>query len=162
MSKKHDPLCVKADLSVLVKESDDDPSNVYKVESLCVCDIIEQARNSARRLPHDPLCVCYETGTCCYWIANCDCQCLCDFIREVRAHEQARIADKGKACEHCGEYCSEPLDMDEHTKAVYNAIFGKTDQPLSWSESEDCGMNKLMFDIANAAAKASREFENGK
>lgn len=32
---------------------------------------------------HVPECPCAETGTCCPWIENCDCQCVCDFARQV-------------------------------------------------------------------------------
>lgn len=34
---------------------------------------------------HDPLCyVAKNGGTCCPWMGNCDCQCMCDYIAEIR------------------------------------------------------------------------------
>ena len=39
---------------------------------------------------HDSLCVCSK-GSCCPWMPEpCDCQCMCDFIAEVR-EDQKRI-----------------------------------------------------------------------
>lgn len=34
---------------------------------------------------HHPLCPNYE-GTCCPWMGDCDCQCLCDFINKIKEH----------------------------------------------------------------------------
>lgn len=32
---------------------------------------------------HDVLCENYN-GSCCPWMGDCECQCMCDFIGEVR------------------------------------------------------------------------------
>lgn len=45
------------------------------------------------------------------------------------------------------------LPMDELTAAAYDAIFPHA---LQWSEDEDCGMNTLMRDVAQAAAAGVR------
>lgn len=39
---------------------------------------------------HDPFCENYQ-GTCCPWMSNCDCQCTCARIREIRDDERRRI-----------------------------------------------------------------------
>ena len=37
---------------------------------------------------HDPLCyVAKNDGNCCPWMPSCDCQCMCDWIAEVRQDE---------------------------------------------------------------------------
>lgn len=34
---------------------------------------------------HDPLCyVAQNGGNCCPWLPACDCQCMCEYIKEVR------------------------------------------------------------------------------
>jgi hypothetical protein len=39
-------------------------------------------------LKHDSLCV-NSKGSCCPWMAEpCDCQCMCDFITEVREDQK--------------------------------------------------------------------------
>lgn len=36
-------------------------------------------------MSHDSLCyVAQNGGNCCPWLPSCDCQCMCDYIREVR------------------------------------------------------------------------------
>lgn len=40
---------------------------------------------------HDPKCVCAK-GSCCSWISDCTCQCMCDIIAEIRADERATMA----------------------------------------------------------------------
>ena len=38
---------------------------------------------------HDPLCyVAINDGNCCPWMPSCDCQCMCDFINEIRQEER--------------------------------------------------------------------------
>lgn len=37
-------------------------------------------------MSHDPLCEVSE-GSCCPWMGLCECQCTCEFIREIRADE---------------------------------------------------------------------------
>ena len=101
---------------------------------------------------HDPLCTCF-TGSCCPWIANCECQCMCDFILEIRQDERKKLG----VCHNCGNRCWEPLDMSEDVRRVYNAIFNKEKGPLHWAEDEDCGMRDLMYSIASAAVDAIRK-----
>ena len=36
---------------------------------------------------HDPVCPVSE-GSCCPWMGDCDCQCLCDWIARVREDER--------------------------------------------------------------------------
>ena len=37
---------------------------------------------------HDPLCyVAKNGGNCCPWMPSCDCQCMCDWIAEIRKDE---------------------------------------------------------------------------
>ena len=43
---------------------------------------------------HDPLCyVAKNGGNCCPWMPECDCQCMCDYINEIRADEQSKTED---------------------------------------------------------------------
>lgn len=35
---------------------------------------------------HDVLCACSE-GPCCPWLSHCECQCMCEFIAQVRTDE---------------------------------------------------------------------------
>ena len=40
---------------------------------------------------HDPLCyVAQNDGNCCPWMPECDCQCMCDWIAEVRQDEHEK------------------------------------------------------------------------
>lgn len=130
---------------------------------------------------HDPLCVNHK-GSCCPWIKDCTCQCLCDFIREVRVDERLRqqrlmqstitystpaittgtgftytITSSSPpkpdpVCENCRENCTEPLPMSKRAKRIYEALFRGPNAPLKWDESDDCGVRELMRDIAEAAA----------
>lgn len=57
----------------------------------CGCDNTTAATPADVSLDgrHDPLCPVYG-GPCCPWMGDCDCQCLCDFLHQVRTHERAR------------------------------------------------------------------------
>lgn len=37
---------------------------------------------------HDPMCL-LDSDTCCPWMGDCDCQCICDLISRVREDERA-------------------------------------------------------------------------
>lgn len=55
---------------------------------------------------HDPKCPNHQ-GSCCPWMGDCECQCLCDFIREIRA-EYLNIPEEPPIgtviqCDGCGE-----------------------------------------------------------
>jgi len=41
-------------------------------------------------MSHDPLCE-NSRGSCCPWMGECDCQCTCARIREIRDDERRRI-----------------------------------------------------------------------
>lgn len=43
-------------------------------------------------MTHDPLCLNAE-GTCCPWMGECNCQCTCDWIAEVREDEARQILE---------------------------------------------------------------------
>lgn len=50
----------------------------------------EKKKSSEVEVKHDPLCV-NSNGSCCSWLEyTCNCQCMCDFINEVR-EDQKRI-----------------------------------------------------------------------
>lgn len=49
---------------------------------------------------HDPLCV-VSQGSCCPWMGDCTCQCLCDFINEIRKDQRRKDA------EYLAEYTEE-------------------------------------------------------
>lgn len=53
---------------------------------------------------HDPKCACFK-GSCCPWVGECDCQCMCDFIDSIR-DEYAYLLDAYKKtlwrCADCG------------------------------------------------------------
>ena len=41
---------------------------------------------------HDPKCyVAINGGSCCPWMGQCDCQCMCDWIEEIRNDERAIV-----------------------------------------------------------------------
>ena len=45
-------------------------------------------------MDHDPLCyVAKNGGNCCPWMPECDCQCMCDWILEIRNDEQSKTED---------------------------------------------------------------------
>jgi len=47
-------------------------------------------------MEHDPLCyVAMNGGNCCPWMPECDCQCMCDFIKEVRNDTLASLTGLG-------------------------------------------------------------------
>lgn len=46
------------------------------------------------------------------------------------------------------------LPLTPAATRVYDALFGEG-KPLAWSEADDCGMNTLMRDVAEAAAAAA-------
>lgn len=46
-------------------------------------------KEKKNRREHDPLCNIYEE-TCCPWMGECECQCNCDFIQEIREDQDAR------------------------------------------------------------------------
>lgn len=46
-------------------------------------------KKKKNRKEHDPLCNIYEE-TCCPWMGECECQCNCDFIQEIREDQDAR------------------------------------------------------------------------
>lgn len=135
---------------------------------------------------HDPLCP-NHTGSCCPNVdENCTCQCMCDFIKEIRVDErtnQQRLTQStitystpttmtgtgftykitssyppalDPICDNCGENCIEPLPMSKRTKRVYEALFRGPSAPLRWDESDDCGVREIMRDIAKTAARASK------
>ena len=101
-------------------------------------------------MTHDPLCQ-NAKGTCCPWMGDCSCQCMCDFIDEIRADE--RNKHDIPVCDNCGERCWERPQMDKRTAKVYDAIFGRG-KPLSWREDDDCGSRDQMLSIAKAAVDA--------
>lgn len=41
---------------------------------------------------HDSLCP-VRDGSCCPWMGDCVCQCLCEFINEIRKDQQRKDAD---------------------------------------------------------------------
>ena len=47
----------------------------------------------SKKSKHDKLCPNY-VWPCCSWINNCQCQCLCNFIKEVRSDERKKQKDK--------------------------------------------------------------------
>ena len=130
-------------------------------------------------MTHDPKCP-VSQGPCCPWMGDCDCQCLCDFIAEIRQDQDVRVVAKMSEifethasqaqddkvdltetvessyplCGHCHQPCSAPLPMEDDTSQVYAALYrGGT---LKWSEDEDCGMRNLMWEVAETAAAALR------
>jgi cytochrome P450 len=44
-------------------------------------------------MDHDSKCPNYE-GPCCPWMGECVCQCLCDFIFDIRKDEDQQILEK--------------------------------------------------------------------
>lgn len=51
-------------------------------------------------MTHDPLCPNVE-GTCCPWMGECNCQCLCDWIEEIRVDERQTTMTKNDVLEIC-------------------------------------------------------------
>ena len=52
-------------------------------------------------MTHDPLCyVAQNDGNCCPWMPECDCQCMCDWIAEIREDEQKTISEDNRRTEH--------------------------------------------------------------
>lgn len=44
---------------------------------------------------HDPKCyVAINGGSCCPWMPSCDCQCMCDWINEIREDERAIVVSE--------------------------------------------------------------------
>ena len=56
-------------------------------------DDFEQPKNSEPEEVHDSLCPVYK-GSCCTWLEKCSCQCMCDFITEIRSEEQNRAGQR--------------------------------------------------------------------
>lgn len=54
-----------------------------KYKEVLVKDESEEDEDSSNT--HHPLCPNHE-GTCCPWMGDCDCQCLCDFINKIKDH----------------------------------------------------------------------------
>jgi hypothetical protein len=44
-------------------------------------------------MTHDRLCLVYE-GPCCPWMGDCECQCICDWIEEVRRDEDRHLVNE--------------------------------------------------------------------
>jgi len=40
---------------------------------------------------HDPLCENYN-GTCCPWMGDCECQCMCEYIDTIRQDQIRRMS----------------------------------------------------------------------
>lgn len=46
---------------------------------------------------HDPKCPVFK-GPCCPWVeGGCDCQCMCDFISDIRGDERDKAAQRVEA-----------------------------------------------------------------
>jgi hypothetical protein len=132
---------------------------------------------------HDRLCPNF-TGPCCPWVGDCTCQCMCDFINEVRDDERSHtqpqkltestityvnaspytavstytVTETPVVCEYCKQRCWEPLPMSKRARRIYDALFGSSPHhPLHWDETDDCDSRVLMREIAEAAARASKK-----
>lgn len=44
---------------------------------------------------HDQLCPVHQ-GSCCSWIDDCACQCLCDFIHQIRVDEREQFGKQAQ------------------------------------------------------------------
>ena len=43
-------------------------------------------------MSHDPMCPVAEAGgSCCPWMGECDCQCMCDWIQEIRQSDISAV-----------------------------------------------------------------------
>ena len=92
---------------------------------------------------HDPKCPNHQ-GSCCPWMGDCECQCLCDFIREIRA-EYLNIPEElpiGAVvqCDGCGEEYhhigNEWISMDgEHVRKWWDLM----------TEEESCGEYRIVY-----------------
>lgn len=67
-------------------------------------------------MEHDPLCyVAKNGGQCCPWIPDCNCQCMCDLILEVRQDDQAKTEELAEKMFKLG-YDQAIKDMAEANK----------------------------------------------
>lgn len=73
-----------------------------------IARIVKEAQEGTlkpKRRPHDVLCNIYEK-TCCPHMGECECQCNCDFIQEVREDERKSIMANLKEQAKSGAFVS--------------------------------------------------------
>jgi hypothetical protein len=62
---------------------------------------------------HDPKCACFN-GSCCPWIRDCECQCMCDFINSIR-NEYAGLIEAYRntlwKCIDCGNLYDSTVEL---------------------------------------------------
>lgn len=67
---------------------------------------------------HDRFCI-NSKGPCCEWLGDCDCQCLCEFINEIREDEREQAVQRVEAiCAHTKYEGCPPCSHSEAAAAV--------------------------------------------
>ena len=86
---------------------------------------------------HDKFCY-VSKGSCCPWMGDCDCQCMCEFINEIREDERkfgAKIEVQGQHIDDSPPWWNGNIAIDFSTdewEYVLNGLSALLDNAFVW------------------------------